>query len=94
MTKFKLTKEKKGSKYLYTVTDQDGKTISTRISTRDYVACTADGEYYFGRLDLVGKGDHGRNMSLYHARACEAKTSEDAQHYRAKHNALLQVAYL
>jgi hypothetical protein len=26
------------------------------------VACTADGNFYFGRLDLIGKGDHGRAL--------------------------------
>lgn len=30
---------------------------------RDYVACTANGEFYFGRLDLIGKGDHGKGLS-------------------------------
>jgi len=27
------------------------------------VACTANGSYYFGRLDLIGKGDHGSNLN-------------------------------
>lgn len=30
-----------------------------RTSTRDYVACSVSGEFYFGRLDLVGKGYYG-----------------------------------
>lgn len=63
MTKYILTKEAKGKKFQYTVTDENGNVISTRMSTRDYVACTANGEYYFGRLDLIGKGDHGRRLN-------------------------------
>lgn len=27
------------------------------------MACTANGEFYFGRLDLIGKGDHGKGLS-------------------------------
>ena len=49
--------------YQYTVTDEKGNVISTRTSARDYVACTANGEFYFGRLDLIGKGDHGKGLS-------------------------------
>lgn len=60
MTTYKLNKETKGKKHLYTVTDESGNVISTRTSARDYVACTINGEFYFGRLDLIGKGDHGR----------------------------------
>lgn len=48
--------------YTYTVTDQDGKEISVRKSKRDYVACTIDGSFYFGRLDLIGKGSHGKGI--------------------------------
>lgn len=60
---YRLSKEPKGKKFLYTVTDEAGNVISTRSSARNYVACTANGEYYFGRLDLIGKGDHGRRIS-------------------------------
>lgn len=63
MTTFKLNKTAKGKKFEYTVTDENGQIISKRSSTRDYVACTADGSFYFGRLDLIGKGDHGRTLS-------------------------------
>lgn len=58
MAKYILSKKAKGKKYQYTVTDEKGNVISTRTSARDYVACTANGEFYFGRLDLIGKGDH------------------------------------
>lgn len=63
MAKYILSKKAKGKKYLYTVTDEKGNVVSTRTSARDYVACTANGEFYFGRLDLIGKGDHGRGLS-------------------------------
>lgn len=63
MATFKLNKAVKGKKFEYTVTNEKGKIISKRSSTRDYVACTANGEFYFGRLDLIGKGDHGKKLS-------------------------------
>lgn len=65
MAKFKLTKTQKGDKFVYTVTDERGNVISTRTSKRNYVACTANGDFYFGRLDLIGKGDHGKGISFY-----------------------------
>lgn len=58
-----MTKTQKGKKYLYEVKDENGNVVSTRTSARDYVACTANGEFYFGRLDLIGKGDHGKGLS-------------------------------
>ena len=63
MAKYILSKKAKGKKYQYTVTDEKGNVISTRTSARDYVACTANGEFYFGRLDLIGKGNHGKGLS-------------------------------
>lgn len=63
MKEFKLTREQKGDKFVYTVTDESGNVISTRTSKRDFVACMANGEFYFGRLDLIGKGDHGKGIS-------------------------------
>ena len=62
---YKLTKTetgKKAAKYLYTVTDQNGTIISERSSNRDYVACTIWGTFYFGRVDLIGKGDHAKSL--------------------------------
>lgn len=57
---YTLTKtELKNGKFQYIVTDQNGNVISNRTSARHYVACTADGGFYFGRLDLIGKGTHG-----------------------------------
>lgn len=63
MAKYILSKQAKGKKFQYTVTDENGNIVSTRTSARDYVACTRTGEFYFGRLDLIGKGDHGRALS-------------------------------
>lgn len=63
MAKYILSKKAKGKKYQYTVTDEKGNVVSTRTSARDYVACTADGSFYFGRLDLIGKGDHGKRLN-------------------------------
>lgn len=63
MATFKLNKAVKGKKFEYTVTNEKGKIISKRSSTCDYVACTANGEFYFGRLDLIGKGDHGKLLN-------------------------------
>lgn len=65
MAKYILVKKVKGKKYEYQVIDADSKAIvSKRTSAREYVACTADGSFYFGRLDLIGKGDHGKNNIL------------------------------
>ena len=60
---YKLTATPKGNKTLYQVIDETGKVISKRTSTRKYVACTIDGSYYFGRLDLIGKGEHGQTLA-------------------------------
>lgn len=64
MEKYILTKTQKGKKYLYEVKDENGNVVSKRTSTRDYyVACSVSGEFYFGRLDLVGKGDYGKRLA-------------------------------
>lgn len=67
MAKFKLTRKQKGDKFVYTVTDERNNIISTRTSKRDYVSCTANGEFYFGRIDLIGKGNHGKDISYQSA---------------------------
>lgn len=64
MKKYILTKTAKGKKFLYEVKYENGKVISNRTSARDYVACTANSEFYFGRIDLIGKGEHGKMLSL------------------------------
>ena len=56
----KVTETKnKAGKFHYQVIDENGTIISERKSNREYAACTAGGGYYFGRLDLIGKGEHG-----------------------------------
>lgn len=59
----KIETGKKTQKYIYNIVDASGKIIVSRGSNRDYVAATSDGGYFFGRIDLIGKGDHGRNMN-------------------------------
>jgi len=59
-TIYTLTKTTlKNGKFHYVVIDNNGNIISERKSNREYVACTIDGGFYFGRLDLIGKGSHG-----------------------------------
>lgn len=65
-TTYTLTKTTlKNGKFHYVVTDNNGNVISERKSNREYVACTIDGDMYFGRLDLIGKGEHGRKIGVY-----------------------------
>jgi len=51
--------ELKNGKTLYQVKDENGVVVAKRTSTRKYVACTINGAIFFGRLDLIGKGEHG-----------------------------------
>ncbi len=53
---------RKDGKFSYQVIDENGTVLSTRSSNREYVACTIDGKFYFGRLDLIGQGDHGKHV--------------------------------
>ncbi len=65
MKKYTLTKTdtgRKSGRFHYTITDDAGQILSERKSDRDYVAATINGQYYFGRLDLIGKGDHGKQV--------------------------------
>lgn len=65
MKTYKLNVQETGNKagkFTYTVTDETGTVVSSRRSNREYVACTINGEFYFGRLDLIGKGDHGKSI--------------------------------
>lgn len=64
MAKYILTKIQKGKKYLYQVTDESGNVTAERLSKRDnYIAATADGKFFFSRLDLIKKGEFGRIMN-------------------------------
>lgn len=63
MKKFILTRKGKGKSFKYTVTDEHGNVVSTRLSTHgEFVACTANGEFYFRNLDLIFKGSHGAKL--------------------------------
>lgn len=76
----------KANKFHYQVIDQDGKIISERKSNRKYVACTTDGAFYFGRIDLIGKGDHGRRLKW-------SALSTDPKH-KALYESAQKIAYL
>ena len=55
--KVKETNNKVG-KFHYQVIDENGTVISERKSNREYVACTINGAFYWGRINLIGKGDY------------------------------------
>jgi len=65
--KNKLTKtENKNGTFTYKVINEQGNIIATRTSKNgNYIACSPSGNYYFSRLDLVGKGDSGRYFLAY-----------------------------
>lgn len=65
----KLVKTAKGSKWKYQVMDEDGNVLASRISNREYVACSANGEFFFGRIDLVGKGFYSKTYDAAQKRA-------------------------
>lgn len=51
-------------KWYYQIIDtRDGQVVAKRTSKRHYVAATVNGENFFGRLDLIGKGEHGRLLA-------------------------------
>lgn len=64
--KYTLRCTPKGKKFLYEVKDEQGRLYAKRLSNRDnYVACTLHGEFFFGRIDLIGKGDHNKIVTQY-----------------------------
>jgi hypothetical protein len=81
----------KAGKYLYQVVDQDGHIIKERRSNREYVACTVFDNFYFGRLDLIGKGDHGRMMKMWSTPAYHKNYSNEEAEKRL--NKLNTIAY-
>ena len=55
----------KAAKFHYQViNDETGEVVSQRKSNNDYVACTINGQFYFGRLNLIGKGEHGNQLKF------------------------------
>jgi hypothetical protein len=83
---------KKDAKYLYEVIDEAGNIISSRRSNREYVACTVYGDYYFGRLDLIGQGDHGRGLKTWKAQTPDEYIT--AETIETRLFALTNIAYL
>jgi hypothetical protein len=59
------TGKKSGAKYIYSIIDENGNVLETRSSNREYVAATCCGAYFFGRLDLIGKGEHGTRLNNF-----------------------------
>jgi hypothetical protein len=97
MTTYKLTKTEtnvKAAKYLYQVIDENGNVLSTRQSNRDYVAATIKGHYFFGRLDLIGKGDHGRNVKEVKQYLPTLTDSSLIDYHKNLLNSLELIAYL
>ena len=94
MKTYRLTKtELKNGKFLYEVKDENNNTISKRTSTRHYAACTIDGSHYFGRVDLIGKGDHGRLLAqAIVAKSCTIEQWEkDRENYRKELNKCIAI---
>ena len=78
LNNYTLTKTQlKNGKYEYCVLDQDNNVITKRISSNNYVACTFNGKYFFGRLDLIGKGEHGQRLNN-----CEKKLKLTESEYQ------------
>ena len=67
----------KGAKFLYEVIDEVGNIISQRKSNREYVACTIKGSFYWGRLDLIGKGDYKKILDWAQQRSVATKFPEN-----------------
>lgn len=53
----------KSGKYNYSIVDDNGNVLATRTSSKEYVAANMTGKYFFGRLDLIGKGEHGERWN-------------------------------
>lgn len=98
---------RKNGKFFYEVIDENGNIISTRSSNREYVACTINGEFYFGRVDLVGKGDHGKMIKHYlnymnidqkyfdkHLKSYNESIEQFKSDYKNKFDEINSIAYL
>lgn len=67
MEKYILKKTKVRGTNLYTVINEQGVVISTTKDKRDFVACTINGDFYFGRTNLVNKNGRARAKRLQNA---------------------------
>lgn len=56
------SKRKSGGMYHYKIFNAAGEIVSERKSNRMYAAATVNGEFFFGRPDLVGRGSHGKQL--------------------------------
>lgn len=75
---YKATMTPKGKLFQYVVTDEAGNIISKRTSKRDnFVACTVFGDFYFGRRDLIGKGEHGRFLNSVLAKKAQLENDPE-----------------
>lgn len=82
---YTLTKTPKGKKFYYEVKDENGKIVATRTSPRTYVAVlinTKMNGYYawFGRYDLIGKGDSRHFIGKPDTAVVKLLTEEDKLH--------------
>ena len=103
----KTETNRKNGKFLYEVIDEYGNVISTRSSNREYVACTIYGGFYFGRIDLIGKGEHGRCQKIFfknmninqdffdkHVKQNWESIEQFKSHYKNKFDNVNSIAYL
>ena len=95
MKTYRLTKtELKNGKFLYEVKDENNNTISKRTSTRGhYIACTIDGQFYFGRVDLIGKGMHGQllNQAIVAKSYSVEQWEKEREEYRKELNKCIAI---
>ena len=94
MKTYRLTKtELKNGKFLYEVKDENNNTISKRTSTRHYAACTIDGQFYFGRVDLIGKGMHGQllNQAIVAKSYSVEQWEKEREEYRKELNKCIAI---
>lgn len=85
--KYTLHCTPKGKKFLYEVKDEQGHLYAKRLSKRDnFVACTLDGNFFFGRIDLIGKGDHNIMVTKYQDIVRDSKTHYDITAAYCKRN--------
>ena len=82
---------RKSGKYHYQVVDETGKVISERNSNREYVACTIGGAFFFGRIDLIGKGDHAWTIKIWQS---DIDAGRDVEHSKEVVERLTAIAYL
>lgn len=82
------------NRFLYEVVNvESGSVVARRTSSRHYVACTVNGEHFFSRRDLVGRGTHGRLLRDMEYRVAYNR-SVYMKERKALHTALLRSAQL